>query len=141
MTLMLDSPVTMRTAASNCLANFAMFSGRASRAEFGWWLAALTVATAVHLAFDALVSAPLLGFPMFSPDAGRPLTVIGSAVLTIPTLAVAARRLHDTGRSGAWLWLLLAPGVGLLALGWLLTRPSAPRDNRHGPYAGALRAD
>jgi uncharacterized membrane protein YhaH (DUF805 family) len=42
-------------------------------------------------------------------------------VLTfVPTLAVSIRRLHDTGRSGAWLFAVLIPFVGYLAVNVIL---------------------
>ncbi|HYF74937.1 MAG TPA: DUF805 domain-containing protein, partial [Nocardioides sp.] len=36
--------------------------------------------------------------------------------LFVPNLSVGTRRLHDTGRSGWWLLLLLVPCLGLLVL-------------------------
>jgi uncharacterized membrane protein YhaH (DUF805 family) len=69
------------------------FRGRASRPEY-WWFATLAagaglVAALIHIAVFFLVG----------------------LVFFIPHLAVGFRRLHDTGRSGAWLvWLNLLPG-------------------------------
>jgi uncharacterized membrane protein YhaH (DUF805 family) len=39
-----------------------------------------------------------------------------SLALLIPGLAVAMRRLHDTGRSGWWLLIGLVPCIGLIVL-------------------------
>ncbi|HXA58744.1 MAG TPA: DUF805 domain-containing protein, partial [Streptosporangiaceae bacterium] len=41
--------------------------------------------------------------------------IYGLAVL-IPGLAVAVRRLHDTGRSGWWLLIGLVPLIGAIVL-------------------------
>ena len=50
----------------------------------------------------------------------------------IPFLALAVRRLHDVGRSGAWILINLIPVVGpVLMLVWLLT-DSEPGANRWG---------
>ena len=50
----------------------------------------------------------------------------------IPFLALAVRRLHDVGRSGAWILINLIPVVGpVLMLIWLLT-DSEPGANRWG---------
>ena len=36
--------------------------------------------------------------------------------MLIPSISVGTRRLHDTGRSGWWMWLLLIPYIGWLVL-------------------------
>ena len=132
--------MTVRDAVINVLINFGRFSGRATPCELGGWLLAVTGATVLQLLFDAVVSAPLLGFEPFAAGAGRPLTVIGSLLLLIPTLATMSRRLHDTSRPAAWLLLLLVPILGWAVLGWMLSRPSLPRDNRYGSdVIGLLR--
>jgi uncharacterized membrane protein YhaH (DUF805 family) len=55
----------------------------------------------------------------------------GVLVTFVPGLAVAVRRMHDTGRSGWWVLLSVVPFVGLLVLFWYCTdsRPA----NRWGP--------
>lgn len=51
----------------------------------------------------------------------------------IPSLALEVRRLHDVGRSGAWLLLLFVPMVGaIVILVWLLT-DSERSANKYGP--------
>ena len=52
--------------------------------------------------------------------------------LLVPTLAVGARRLHDTGRSGWWLLIGLIPIVGWIILLVFLVQDSHPA-NQHGP--------
>ncbi|WP_339949630.1 DUF805 domain-containing protein [uncultured Albimonas sp.] len=126
-------------AVSNVLANFAEFRGRAGLAEFWWWcLFALLVQLAM-VVLDNTLSAMVLGFPMFSQRSGHPLTLLVGLVLAPPTLAVAARRLHDVGRSG---WLLLVgfvPVVGNLYLLWALSRPTSTRSNRYGSSVHGLQ--
>lgn len=76
--------------------NYVNFSGRAQRSEF-WWF------TLFSFIMQALLNlAPVVGW------------IFGLAVL-LPSLAVTARRLHDTGRS-AW-WLMIYP---VLILGWII---------------------
>ena len=50
----------------------------------------------------------------------------------IPYLAVAIRRLHDTGRSGWWLFITLIPILGSLAFIYFLASDSDPEDNKYG---------
>jgi len=53
-----------------------------------------------------------------SPAYSLYLTILGLYILAIilPSLAVGARRLHDTGRSGWWMLLALIPLIGALVL-------------------------
>ena len=126
-------------AVSNVFANFAEFRGRAGRHEFWWWcLFALLVMLAAILV-DMTLSARLLGFEMFSARAGHPLSVLAAAILALPTLAAAGRRLHDVGRSGWWLLAGFVPVLGNLYLLWLLTRPTSTRDNRYGSSVYGLQ--
>ena len=51
----------------------------------------------------------------------------------IPTLAIAFRRLHDTGRSAWWLLISLIPLVGSIVLLVFLLLAGEPGGNRFGP--------
>jgi uncharacterized membrane protein YhaH (DUF805 family) len=82
------------TAIKTCLSKYAMFQGRAGRAEYWWWVL-----------FSVLVNLVLSFVP--------PLNGIVAIALLLPGLAVSVRRLHDLNRSG-WFLLLPAP-FGVLA--------------------------
>ena len=76
-----------------CFNKFADFEGRARRSEFWWWYL-----------FTVLIGwIPYIGW-------------LASLVFLIPSLAVGARRLHDTGRSGWMQLLMLVPCVGNIIL-------------------------
>jgi uncharacterized membrane protein YhaH (DUF805 family) len=83
------------------LKKYANFNARASREEFWCFFAFLIIANAVA-SFVGL----LLGF-------GGALAAIVGALLLIPQVAVAVRRLHDLGKTGRE---LLVPCVMLLAV-------------------------
>lgn len=51
----------------------------------------------------------------------------------IPTLACGVRRLHDTGKSGAFILFGLIPFVGGIILLVFFVMDSAPGDNQYGP--------
>ncbi len=88
-----------------CLSRYAVFSGRARRPEY-WWFLLFTIL--------AGIAATLLdiGLGTGTADGGLFAGLTGLALL-VPTLAAAWRRLHDTGRPG---WYALLPyGVGLLS--------------------------
>jgi uncharacterized membrane protein YhaH (DUF805 family) len=83
------------------LRKYADFKGRASREEFWCFFAFLIIANAL-----ASLVGLLLGF-------GAALSAIVGALLIIPQLAVAVRRLHDLGKSGRD---LLVPCLMFLAV-------------------------
>ncbi|AWH51487.1 DUF805 domain-containing protein [Stenotrophomonas sp. SAU14A_NAIMI4_5] len=113
------------------LKRYAQFSGRAIRSEF--WLFQL---------FIVIVSIPLyvLGFVAGYTDsqtlalASTGLGLVVALILTLPSLAVTMRRLHDTDRSGWWLLLGVVPIVSLVLLVFLVL-PSTPGGNRFGVSA------
>ena len=95
-----------------CLKHYADFGGRASRSEF-WYFRLFNVLTfiGIYLIIIAIkrVTGIDLGFLRFA----YPIA------LFIPNLAVSARRLHDTNRSG-W-WQLLTIITGLIMSGLVIT--------------------
>lgn len=131
--------MTFSDSIQNVLLNFAEFRGRATRSEYWYWVLFALCLQVLFQIVDGLVSAPLMGFPPFALDAGRPISVLGMVALLPPTLAVGCRRLHDVGRSGWWLLLPLIPVIGALALLWMLTRTSVERDNRFGSSVTGLQ--
>ncbi|WP_037607564.1 DUF805 domain-containing protein [Streptacidiphilus rugosus] len=82
--------------------NYVGFSGRARRQEFWMFFLFNAIIEAVLYAVDSAIGSPIL------------VGIYGLAVL-LPYLAVAIRRLHDTGRSGWWLLIALTC-VGYIAL-------------------------
>jgi len=105
-----------------CLSKYATFTGRASRAEF-WWFVLFTALTA--LIINALF-APFLG-----ADAGLWLATLFLVVMLLPSLAVGARRLHDMNVSGWWQLLHLS-GIGSLFLYIWMMFAGTPGANRYG---------
>jgi uncharacterized membrane protein YhaH (DUF805 family) len=103
--------MTFTTAVVSCFRdNYARFSGRAERSEY-WNFVAFNVLVAMTF---RLLGAMTSG----SPGARHLVSVLDILVALVtlpPTAAVAARRLHDTGRSGWWFLLPMAGLAGLLA--------------------------
>lgn len=107
------------------LKRYGDFAGRAHRTEF--WM---------FFIFNALV-AWVIGQMGQAIGIGMAQGAYALIVL-LPTLAVGARRLHDTGLSGWWQLLGLIPFVGLLAMVFLMARAGVPGDNRYGPQPPAV---
>lgn len=81
-----------------CWHQFADFKTRARRSEFwSFWLINIVIGWIL-------------------PWISTTLNYIYGLVILIPSLAVGARRLHDTGRSGWWLLIGLIPLVGIIVL-------------------------
>ena len=108
------------------LKKYAVFGGRARRKEY-WIFALISVVISILLGF----ADGLLGF---GKDGGAgPLGAIYSLAVLVPSLAVAVRRLHDTGRSGWWVLIGLVPCVGFIVLIVFLAQDSQPGANEYGP--------
>ena len=67
------------------------------------------------------------------PHTGRSARAFAMALLLVPQLAAAWRRLHDTGRNGAWYFIGLIPLVGWIIVIYWLCLPGDPDMNRFGP--------
>lgn len=95
------------------LENYANFSGRARRAEFWWFnLVNFIVYMVCFLLIIVTTSiAPKSGLSLI-PTVLMVVYILGTA---IPSLAVAVRRLHDTGKSGLLILLPAIPFVGSIA--------------------------
>jgi uncharacterized membrane protein YhaH (DUF805 family) len=103
-------------AVKTCLRKYATFEGRAGRPEYWWFVLAYVVASVVI----GMVSNMLSG-------------LLGLGVL-VPSIAAAARRLHDTGKSG-WMQLIaLIPVIGwVLVIYWLAQPTVAANQYGDGP--------
>ncbi|MFD3262254.1 DUF805 domain-containing protein [Paenibacillus lentus] len=102
------------------LKNYVGFEGRARRTEY--WMFVL---------FNFIASF-VLGFIGGFIGLDSILAYIYSLAVLLPSLAVGARRLHDTGRSGWMLLLALIPLVGAIILLVFLCQDSQPGDNKYG---------
>jgi len=97
-----------------CFQKYMDFNGRAKRPEF-WWFALFCVLVSVGL---SIISSAL--------------SSLFSLATLLPSLAVGARRLHDTNRSG-WLQLIwIIPVIGWIIMIVLLAQQGSNEDNQYG---------
>ncbi len=86
--------------------HYADFAGRVGRQEY--WMFVL-FCVLIQIALD------IIGLDMIG--------LLVSLGLLVPSIALAARRLHDTGRSGWWQLLGLIPIIGwIILIVWLATK-------------------
>ncbi len=114
------------------LAKYKTLTGRASRAEFWWWILAIVILMLALGLIDGATVSPFLGFDAFAENAGQPLSLLASLVLLLPAVAVSIRRLHDIDRTGWWLLLGLVPIVGFLVLLYFYVQKGDVGPNRFG---------
>ena len=109
------------------LRKYAVFQGRARRKEY-WWFTLFNIIISILLAvidgatgnFDVETGYGLFG-------------AIYTLAVLIPSIAVSVRRLHDTGRSGWWLLILLLPLIGVIVILVFMLLDSNAEDNEYGP--------
>ena len=106
--------MTLMESVKTCLRKYADFSGRATRAEYWWWVLATTLVSVALNVLDGFLGFFLLGlYPGASPFGLNSFDLLSSLftlAIILPGLAVTARRLHDIGRTGWWqlAWIVIA---------------------------------
>jgi uncharacterized membrane protein YhaH (DUF805 family) len=99
---------------------YADFSGRARRSEYWFFALAAFCAYVVAYGIGAIIGTMILYY-------------LVALALFVPGLAVGARRLHDTDKSG-WLLLIgIIPLIGGIVLIVFFVQDSQPGSNQYGP--------
>jgi len=112
------------------LKKYAVFDGRARRKEYWMFFLFNMVALVILSIIDSIIGT----FPI--------LYGIYALGVLCPAIAVCIRRLHDTGKSGWWIFISLVPIIGGFWLLYLMVIDGNPGDNQYGPSpkAGAAPA-
>lgn len=90
---------------------YAVFSGRARRKEYWMFILFYTLFGIVAMVLDNVLGTTVagLGYGLFY--------CVFVLAMVLPSLGVGVRRLHDVGKSGWFLFIVLIPIVGAI---WLL---------------------
>ena len=102
------------------LKKYAVFNGRARRKEYWMFFLLNFIIALMLLLFELLVGS------------GGIIGLMYSLAVLIPGIAVTIRRLHDTDRSGWWIFIGLVPLIGAIVCLILMILDSTPGDNRYG---------
>ena len=115
--------MNMIEAVKAVFSKYATFEGRARRSEY-WWFVLFNFIVSFVLAM--LFGGGGNGF------GGDIFSMIWTLATLLPSLAVGARRLHDTNRSGWWLLIALIPLIGMIVLIVFCASRGTPGPNRFG---------
>jgi len=107
------------------LKKYAVFSGRSRRKEY-WIFSLFNIIISIVLGFTeaALGMSGEMGMGIIS--------IIYALFVFLPGLAVTVRRLHDTNRSGWWIFISLIPLIGAIVLLVFMVTDSNEGDNNFG---------
>ena len=115
-----------------CLKNYTLFKGRASRAEFWYFILYWAIFYVIIIAVDRVLGFNIINLktlplseyiPLanFYEEVGL-LTVIYRPLTILPSLAVISRRLHDINRSGWWCLMCVTPLVSYYSYHFFLQK-------------------
>ena len=107
------------------LKKYAVFDGRARRQEY--WMFYL-----INLLISVVIGVVVGVLTVASRTNMGGLTYLYSLAILIPSIAVGVRRLHDTGKSGWWLLLVIVP-FGAFFVIYFLAQPGVAGPNQYGP--------
>ncbi len=107
------------------LKKYAVFSGRATRAEYWYFTLINFVISLILNIFDKALHLNSIG------NLGV-LSLIYSLAVLIPGLAVTVRRLHDINKSAWMLLILFIPFIGAIWLLILMLLDSKSEGNKYG---------
>jgi uncharacterized membrane protein YhaH (DUF805 family) len=119
-------------AIKSVFSNYANFNGRSRRSEY-WWFFLFSFIISIILQYIDTGGHP---FSLEDDAAVFQLGTLGtiySLATLLPGLGVAVRRLHDVGKSGWFLFIVLIPFIGAIWLIVLFCTDSEPDDNEYGP--------
>jgi uncharacterized membrane protein YhaH (DUF805 family) len=106
---------------------YADFNGRARRSEYWFFVLFTAIVSLIGSVLDTI-----FGLRSGAYGGTGPIQGVLQLALLVPGLAVGARRLHDTGRSGWWLLIGIIPIVGWIVLIVFFVQDSQS-DNQYGP--------
>lgn len=112
---------------------YATFQGRASINEYWYFVIYVCIISFILLLLRTIVTICTTETGALS-IAMLVIIFINACWLICPSIAVSVRRLHDIGRSGWWLCILVIPYIGTIVMFIFSALNSEKQDNKYGPY-------
>ncbi len=101
--------MTFQQSIITCLRKYFTFSGRATRSEYWWFFLFCILGGMIFGALEQFIN----GITR-TPNGPTLLSGAFNLATFIPSIAVGFRRMHDTGRSGLYLFYPMIAIIGLL---------------------------
>ena len=112
---------------------FANFSDRARRSEF-WFFQLFLFIVEFFLQMFSVITMPTSRTSSDPMASGFGIIfLIFILIIFIPSLAVTVRRLHDSGKSGCYIFIAFIPLVGVFILLYFMCLDSEVVPNEYGP--------
>jgi uncharacterized membrane protein YhaH (DUF805 family) len=112
----------------NVLKKYSVIEGRASRKEYWYYTLFYSIFLSIAIGLDNLLDTNIgnLSYGVFY--------FVYGLVTVVPSTAVGIRRLHDIGKSGWMLFIVLVPIVGPFWLLILLCKKSEIGENKYSMF-------
>ncbi len=116
--------MSFSTAIRTCFAKYVIFSGRASRPEYWWFILFIVLGNFVAGVIDGVLFNTVTTEAVVTDTGVRvaaenngPIGTIFALATFIPSISAGWRRMHDTGRSGLYLFypVIVMIGIGTFA--------------------------
>lgn len=122
------------TSVKSVFCKYATFSGRASRSEYWYFILFNFLVNLVIVVAPCLVGYLSEGVPGLVSGYGIAslISLLYMLATIIPSLAVGVRRLHDSGHSGWWMFIVLLPFIGAIVLLIFFLIESEMGENQYG---------
>jgi len=115
-------PLGFNEAVGTCFRKYFDFTGRARGSEY-WYFILFTILVGITA---MILDINLFGYGW---ESYGPLYLISSVVFFIPSISAAARRLHDSNKSG-WRQLWILTGIGaFFVLYWLIIKGDTDKNS------------
>ena len=143
--MIINPRVKFCEAAKSGFNNCCNFSGRARRSEYWYFFLFINLISLFLFSFTMMFL--ILCVTEDSKEALDGLLVMSyicgvyGLIVMIPFLAIAVRRLHDTGRSGYYFFISFIPLYGMVAIIVYLCLDSKQKDNEFGPSTKYIYSD
>jgi uncharacterized membrane protein YhaH (DUF805 family) len=107
--------------------NYANFNGRARRSEYWYFALASAIISIILTIIDKII-----GTTFGIAETGI-ISSLYSLLVLLPSLGVGVRRLHDVGKSGWFMLIILIPIIGVIWLLVLACTEGVQGSNNYGP--------
>ena len=118
--------MTFGKAIEKCFRDWNNISGRSLRSEFWFFFLFCNIVIFAAMFFDNLLGTTLGESPYGI------LYILSALIITVPSITVGVRRLHDTNRSGWWYFIGFVPLIGSVVLLIFFVLKGTNGENKYG---------